>query len=93
MFTTLGWRTLMIGMFDKKSTNPKIIRELKIEIKKKFKLPETTSLSIAELRCHEPGCPPIETVITARSSDGVSRDWRISKSAIEINNIDIEKLV
>ncbi len=92
MVTIMGWGNVMVGMFDKKTTNPEIIRNLKIEISEKFQLPENTMLSIVELRCHEPGCPPVETVITARSDDGTIKDWRVSKPASEIKKIDIELL-
>ena len=47
-----------------------MIRKLKIQISKKYQLPESTIISIAELACHEPGCPPIETIITFRAEDG-----------------------
>ena len=92
MVTIMGWRNVMVGMFDKKVTNPEIIRKLKVDFAENFQLPESAMISIAELRCHEPGCPPVETVITARFKDGKTKDWRISKSASEINHIDITML-
>jgi len=82
----------MTGMFDRKSTNPDVVRNLKIKIYEKFKLPESTILSIAELYCHEPNCPPKETVITARDINGSVRNWRLAKSINDINSEDIEKL-
>ena len=57
----------MAGMFDRKVTNPQALRNLKSLFIEKYNLDESTILSIAELSCHEPGCPPIETVITARA--------------------------
>ena len=54
-------------MFNRKTQNVEKIRNLKQLISKKYKLPENTIISIAELSCHEPDCPPIETVITARN--------------------------
>ena len=82
----------MKGMFDRKVTNSKSIQTLKVMFIKKYDLPDSTTLSIAELSCHEPNCPPIETVITARSVDGSIKDWRISKSVIEIKQIDLDTL-
>ena len=66
------------GMFNRK-TRPNIIRDLKQLVLKKFNLPESTILSIAELSCHEPGCPPTETDVTAREADGRVTNWRIHK--------------
>ena len=79
-------------MFNKKKVNPENIRNLKEAITKELKLPETTILSIAELSCHEPGCRPKESVITANASDGTSKTWKIAKSIDAIDNFDIESL-
>ena len=70
----------------------KKIRNLKHLISKKYKLPENTIISIAELSCHEPDCPPIETVITARNEDGSMKNWRVAKSIEEIEESDINNL-
>ena len=54
---------------------------------------KTTLLkSIAELTCHEPNCPPIETIITERTDDGKLKNWRIAKSINDIREIDFENL-
>ena len=82
----------MVGMFDNKKTNPEIIRNLKIVFTENFYISKDSTISIAELRCHEPNCPPVETVFTVRTFDGSIKDWRISKSASEIEIKDIELL-
>ena len=79
-------------MFDNKKTNPEIIRNLKTIFTEKFYISKDSTISVAELRCHEPNCPPVETVFTVRKSDGSIQDWRISKSASEIQIKDIEIL-
>ena len=82
----------MVGMFDNKKTNPEIIRNLKAIFTEKFYISKDSTISVAELRCHEPNCPPVETVFTVRTNDGSIKEWRISKSASEIQIIDIELL-
>ena len=72
-------------MFNRKTQNVEKIRNLKHLISKKYKLSENTIISIAELSCHEPDCPPIETVITARNEDGSMKNWRVTKSIEEID--------
>ena len=57
-------------MFNKKKPNVENIRNLKIIISEKYNIPENSTLSIAELACHEPNCPPIETIITERNENG-----------------------
>ena len=69
-----------------------MIRKLKIQIAKKYQLPESTIISIAELACHEPGCPPIEIIITSRAEDGSMQNWKIGKSIDKIEESDINQL-
>ena len=80
-------------MFNQKKANPENIRYLKEIISKKLKLPETTILSIAELSCHEPDCPPKETVITANAIDGISKTWKIEKPIDQIDSFDVVKFL
>ena len=79
-------------MFNQKKINPENVIKIKEIISKKLKLPETTILSIAELNCHEPDCPPKETVITASAINGTTKSWKIAKSIDEIKYYDIENL-
>ena len=79
-------------MFNKKKPNGEAIRNLKNLFTKKFKLTESTILNVAELNCHEPGCPPTETVITARTKDKLTNIWRIHKPIEEILESDINLL-
>ena len=79
-------------MFNKKKPNAEAIIKLKNLFIKKFKLTESTILNVAELNCHEPGCPPTETVITARTKDKLTNIWRIHKPIEEILESDINLL-
>ena len=79
-------------MFNKKKPNVENIRNLKIIISEKYNIPENSTLSIAELACHEPNCPPIETIITERTIDGKLNNWRIGKPINDILESDIINL-
>ena len=79
----------MRGMFDNKRPDPAAIDRVNAMFIERFALADDTMLSIAELRCHEPGCPPIETVVTERSADGKITDWRIHKPMKDINSEDV----
>ena len=79
-------------MFNKKKPNVESIRNLKNLFTKKFILTESTILNVAELNCHEPGCPPTETVITARTKDKLTNIWHIHKPIEEILESDINLL-
>ena len=82
----------MQNLFDRTRPDGASVRRIKELISEGFSLPETTTLAVAELRCHEPGCPPVETVITARHIDGLVQDWRISKPIKDITSKDVEAL-
>ena len=79
-------------MFNRKTQNIEKIRNLKLLISNKYKLSDNTIISIAELSCHEPDCPPIETVITVRYENGSMKNWRVAKPISEVEEIDIYEL-
>jgi hypothetical protein len=45
------------------TANPEHLQQLKRWISDFLDLPQDVTVSISQLQCHEPGCPPIETVI------------------------------
>ena len=82
----------MVNLFDRARPDGASVRWIKEQISQGFGLADTITLAVAELRCHEPGCPPIETVITARHAYGYVQDWRIEKPIKDITLIDVEDL-
>ena len=82
----------MRGLFDPNRPDPKAVRRIKMLMAERFGLHESTTLAVAELRCHEPDCPPVETVITAREADGSMRTWRVAKPLSDVERADIEML-
>ena len=87
-----GLGNQMSNLFERKRPNGNSVRQIKELITDQFGLSENTTIAVAELRCHEPGCPPLETVITVRHQDGSINDWRIEKTINEIKQKDIENL-
>ena len=71
----------MQGMFNRKRPAAGAVGHLKKLVAESLKLSEDTILSVAELTCHEPGCPPVETVITLFSKKFSSeiQEWWYSK--------------
>lgn len=83
----------MIGPFgsDRKS-DPQAVSRIKACFREVFEIGEETSLMVTELRCTEPGCPPVETVI-AVLDEGGTRQYKVHKSASDVSEEDIRKLV
>ena len=79
-------------MFNRKKPNVEKIRNLKLLISEKYKIPDTAIISIAELTYHEPNCPPLETVITVRFEEGLTKNWRVAKPINEIEESNINDL-
>ena len=79
-------------MFNRKTQNIEKIRNLKLLISNKYELSDNTIISIAEPSCHEPDCPPIETVITVRYENGSMKNWRVAKPISEVEETDIYEL-
>jgi len=82
----------MEGMFQKKKSNKSATQNLKNLIIEKFKLNEDATVSIAELSCHEPNCPPKETIITIHKAKGITSNLRIHKPLNQIKREDVETL-
>ncbi len=49
--------------FAPKPSNRARVSEIKQWVMDTFQLPEEATVLVTELRCSEPGCPPLETVI------------------------------
>ncbi len=76
-----------------KST-PKVNQEKLQQIKnwayQGLEIDPTISISISQLQCHEPNCPPIETVIAVMTNP--PQQYKIHKSASQITEEDIKKI-
>ena len=83
----------MQNLFENQRPNPDNIRKIKEFIYNYFEWSENTMITVAELRCHEPNCPPTETVISARHLHGSIEVWRISKTVNDISLEEIENLL
>ena len=62
------------------------IREWAAEV---FRLPPEASVMVAELRCTEPGCPPLETVIAILDQPGQPRQFKIHKAIADVTFADV----
>ncbi len=50
------------------------------------------TVSVMELECREPGCPPLETVVAAMETGKETRQWKFHKPMTEITLADIAEL-
>ena len=57
-----------------------------------FALDQDATVMVTELRCSEPGCPPLETVI-AILSKGANRQHKLHKRIEEVDEEDVRGLL
>ncbi len=81
----------MTSLFTRNKT-PGRAGQIKAWVSQHLELTEADLVSVAELACHEPGCPPIETVVTVYGADGRHRTWRLHKPLAEIAAADVAAL-
>ena len=53
---------------------------------------ESAIISIAEQRCQEINCPPVETIITSRLDDSSQDTWQSHKPINQVTNADSHSL-
>ncbi|MEL6401262.1 MAG: hypothetical protein AAFR26_19645 [Cyanobacteria bacterium J06626_4] len=71
-------------------SNPAALQQLKTWIYDLLQLDPEVSISVSQLQCKEPGCPPIETVINILSQP--VQQYKIHKALDDIEQIDVIRL-
>ena len=72
--------------------DPRKIASIKEWAAEVFRLPADASVLVTELRCTEPGCPPLETVIAILDQPGKPRQYKVPKALAEVTFLDVRKL-
>ena len=79
----------MKNMFAPRGRSSGRAAEIKVWVSEHLGLGENDLVSVAELTCHEPGCPPVETVVTVHRDDGDRGSWKVHKPMSEVCEPDI----
>lgn len=54
-----------------------------------FQVEDGFSVFVTELRCHEPGCPPWETVVALVGEEGPPRQYKLHKPMADVTFDDL----
>lgn len=73
----------------KPKISPDQLRQLKTWVYDCLALDEATPISISQLKCTEPGCPPLETVIAVMTQP--PQTYKIHRPATELDQADLVK--
>ena len=47
------------------------------------------TVTVMELECREPGCPPLETVVAAMQQEKKTRQWKLHKAMPDVTLADL----
>jgi hypothetical protein len=72
---------------NKPKADPKKVQDIKNWVYRILEVNSDISISINQLACKEPGCPPIETVIAVMSTP--IKQYKLHKAVNDIDEIDI----
>ena len=83
----------MLGLFKRKPTaDPAVTDRLKTWVSALMGLSDRDTIMLAELACHDPGCPNLETVITVRLADRRRFELRFPGPMAGVTEADVQSL-
>jgi hypothetical protein len=62
---------------------------IKTWVRSQFGLPDDAVVMVSELRCGEPGCPPLETVIAILQAGAPPRQARIHAALADVGDAEL----
>lgn len=83
----------MLGLFSRRPRpDPQAVARLKGWIADLMTLSDRDHIAIAELACHEPGCPDLETVVTLTLADRRRFVLRFPSAVVAVTRADVALL-
>ena len=82
----------MINLFAPKPATDTGIARVKGWVRQYMTLPDDAVVLVTELRCHEAGCPDVETVVAVLGPPGVARHHKLPKPAADVTVEEIWSL-
>lgn len=82
----------MVGPFGSVSSpDPERTARIKAWAREALGVDAETGIMVTQLRCTEPGCPPVETAVAVMYPSG-ARQYKIHKPASEVLEDDVQGL-
>jgi hypothetical protein len=83
----------MLGLFSRRPRpDAEAVARLKGWVTNLMTLGEKDHIAVAELACHEPGCPDLETVVTVTLADRRRFVLRFPSSVAEVTEAQVQSL-
>ena len=61
------------------------------QVRTTLNLPDDVAVTVQELACREPGCPPVETVIAVLAA--VPRRWKVHRPLADVDDELVTRLL
>ncbi|MGE3536597.1 MAG: hypothetical protein AB7N91_04060 [Candidatus Tectimicrobiota bacterium] len=74
------------------ASDPQHLARVKTWVSEAFQSSDDTTILVTELRCTEPGCPPLETVIALLHPHAGTRQHKVHKALGALTRDDIRAL-
>lgn len=68
-------------------------RRIQSWVRNRLSLGEDTAIMVSELRCSEPGCPPLETVVAVLDGPGRTRQFKFHKPMAQVDSAEIDAAI
>lgn len=81
----------MLDQFKRNSSSGSS-RQVKEWVRSALQLSDEYGILVTELKCTEPGCPPIETVVAVLQPDGKQHQQKIHRASSEITESDAREI-
>jgi nitrate reductase delta subunit len=75
-------------LFGGRGADTEALERVRVWVQQRFALPEDAAISVAELACKLPGCPPLETVVTFWEN-GQAHHFKLFKRVREVTFDDL----
>jgi len=70
--------------------DPAVAARIRAWAREVFALDADTEIRVAQLRCREPGCPPLETVIVVSPPAAPTSQHKLHKPAADVTLTDLQ---
>lgn len=80
----------MLGMTKSSPERTAKVRAIKDWARESLQLSEEVTVMVTELRCTEPGCPPLETIVAVLPPTGERTHFKMHKCIDEVSYEDVE---
>jgi hypothetical protein len=81
-----------MSLFDSPRRDPARTARIKAWAAEALGLGDEIAVMVTELRCTEPGCPPLETVVAVLGGGGPTRQYKIHKPLDDVTREDVRAI-